>query len=63
MLGYAFEVRKAASSVGLAGERPDDGPSNRRILISEGMLRKSEICDLVIQKNVANCPNAPKGIG
>ena len=30
MLRDAFEVRKAASSVGFAGERPDDGPANRR---------------------------------
>ena len=30
MLGDAFEVRKAASSVGFAGERPDDGPANGR---------------------------------
>ena len=27
MLGDAVEVRKAASSVGFAGERPDDGPA------------------------------------
>ena len=30
MLGDAFEVRKADSSVGFAGERPDDGPANGR---------------------------------
>ena len=30
MLGDAFEVRKAASSAGFAGERPDDGPANGR---------------------------------
>ena len=27
MPGAAFEVRKAASSAGFAGERPDDGPA------------------------------------
>ena len=30
MLGDAFEVREAASTVGSAGERLDDGPANRR---------------------------------
>ena len=30
MLGDAFEVRKAASSAGFAGERPDDGPADAR---------------------------------
>ena len=30
MLGDAFEVRKAASSVGFAGERPDDSSASRR---------------------------------
>ena len=30
MLGDAFEVRTAASGVGFAGERPDDGLANGR---------------------------------
>ena len=30
MLRDAFEVRRAAGSVGFAGERPDDGPAKGR---------------------------------